>query len=165
MLANRFSEPGGGLRVRRLLRLPVRSAAVALAPPASAPPGRATSGSISPLPGATSEASRSTTPARTRSWRTPTSWSYGRPSTVATIPAYNWFDLAASYTFRNGIKLTPGQQHPRRGTAVPSGDGYAGINLYDPARAVRLLERAVQLLAPSTVAVFVAPTLSWAMAR
>jgi outer membrane receptor protein involved in Fe transport len=24
------------------------------------------------------------------------------------LPAYNWFDFAASYTFRNGIKLTAG---------------------------------------------------------
>ncbi len=29
-------------------------------------------------------------------------------SDAAEIPAYSWFDLAASYTFRNGIKLTVG---------------------------------------------------------
>ena len=27
---------------------------------------------------------------------------------VDTIRAYNWFDLAASYTFRSGVKLTLG---------------------------------------------------------
>ena len=29
-------------------------------------------------------------------------------SGAASIPAYNWFDLAASYTFRSGVKLTLG---------------------------------------------------------
>ena len=69
------------------------------------------------------------------------------------VRPYNWFDLAASYTFRNGIKLTLGrQQHLRRGTTAPAGPGRQSryINLYanyDPLGTVHLLERAVQFLA------------------
>ena len=95
------------------------------------------------------------TRARTRSWRTPNSCAIWEASGVATIPAYNWFDLAASYTFRNGIKLTAGVNNILDEEPPLYWGGYA---LLRSARTVRLLERAVQFLAPSTVAVFVAPT-------
>jgi iron complex outermembrane receptor protein len=38
----------------------------------------------------------------------PGNWELWEVNDIARIPAYNYFDLAASYTFRNGIKLTLG---------------------------------------------------------
>ena len=88
---------------------------------------------------------RSMTPARTRSWRTPNSWPSGRPARSTPIPHYNWFDLAASYTFRNGIKLTIGVNNILDEEPPLYAGGYA--TSYRSARAVRLFECAVQLLA------------------
>jgi len=50
-------------------------------------------------------------------------------SGVATLPAYNWFDLAASYTFRNGIKLTLGVNNILDEEPPLYWGGYA---VYDP---------------------------------
>ncbi|MEE4274021.1 MAG: TonB-dependent receptor [Thermoanaerobaculales bacterium] len=49
-----------------------------------------------------------------------------------TIRAYNWFDLAASYTFRNGIKLTLGVNNilDEEPPILPDLGSEIGINLY-----------------------------------
>ena len=68
-----------------------------------------------------------------------------------TIPAYNWFDLAASYTFRNGVKLTLGVNNildeeppllPDYGRRLRN----QPLRHLRPARPVHLRQRAVQLL-------------------
>ena len=51
---------------------------------------------------------------------------------VDTIRAYNWFDLAASYTFRNGVKLTLGVNNilDEEPPLLPDLSGNPHINLY-----------------------------------
>ena len=52
----------------------------------------------------------------------PGNWELWEANDIDKIDAFNYFDLAASYTLRNGLKFTLGvQQHPRRRAAAGSG--------------------------------------------